>query len=113
MAIRQKELEDPVTGGKIFFQERAAYEWLHGDEDGACTDYSGDGADNCTIAQSHNCADNCADPQGAGPALGMIYALPLIALATSLLDLLLVVVFQKWLHPWNRILAQSKEEKTE
>ena len=66
-----------------------------------------------TIAQSHNCADNCADPQGAGPALGMIYALPLIALATSLLDLLLVVVFQKWLHPWNRILAQPKEEKTE
>ena len=43
----------------------------------------------------------------------MIYALPLIVLATSLLDLLLVVVFQKWLHPWNRILAQSKEEKTE
>ena len=47
VAIRQKELEDPETGGKIFFEERAAYEWLHGDPDGVCTDYAGDGADKC------------------------------------------------------------------
>ena len=39
------------------------------------------------------------------------WALPLACLASSLVDLVLLV--QKWLHPWNnKILAQSSPEKS-
>ena len=42
------------------------------------------------------------------------WALPLACLASSLVDLVLVVAFQKWLHPWNnKILAESKENNPE
>ena len=44
----------------------------------------------------------------------ILWALPLACLASSLVDLVLVVAFQKWLHPWNnKILAESKENNPE
>ena len=34
------------------------------------------------------------------------WAMPLMVFSTSLLDTLLMVLYQKWLHPWRRILAK-------
>ena len=34
------------------------------------------------------------------------WAMPLMVYSTSLLDTLLMVLYQKWLHPWRRILAK-------
>ena len=39
------------------------------------------------------------------------WALPLAIVASSLLDLFMVIAFQKWLHPWRRIIAKPKAEK--
>ena len=39
------------------------------------------------------------------------WALPLAIVASSLLDLFMVIAFQKWLHPWRRIIAKPKGEK--
>jgi len=36
---------------------------------------------------------------------------PLVIVATSLIDLFMVVAFQKWFHPWRRIIAKPKGEK--
>ena len=36
---------------------------------------------------------------------------PLVIVATSLIDLFMVIAFQKWFHPWRRIIAKPKEEK--
>merc|ERR1712010_257970 len=37
------------------------------------------------------------------------WAMPLMVVSTSFLDTLLMVLYQKWLHPWRRILAKEKE----
>jgi len=37
------------------------------------------------------------------------WAMPLMVVSTSYLDTLLMVLYQKWLHPWRRILAKEKE----
>ena len=37
--------------------------------------------------------------------------LPLVIVATSLIDLFMVIAFQKWFHPWRRIIAKPKGEK--
>ena len=34
------------------------------------------------------------------------WAMPLMVVSTSYLDTLLMVLYQKWLHPWRRILAK-------
>ena len=34
------------------------------------------------------------------------WVMPLMVYCTSFLDTLLMVVYQKWLHPWKRILAK-------
>ena len=34
------------------------------------------------------------------------WAMPLMVYSTSLLDTLMMVLYQKWLHPWRRILAK-------
>ena len=34
------------------------------------------------------------------------WAMPVMVVSTSLLDTLLMVLYQKWLHPWRRILAK-------
>ena len=34
------------------------------------------------------------------------WAMPLMVYSTSLLDILLMVVYQKWLHPWSGILTK-------
>ena len=34
------------------------------------------------------------------------WAMPLMVVSTSFLDTLLMVLYQKWLHPWRRILAK-------
>ena len=34
------------------------------------------------------------------------WAMPLMVYSTSLLDILLMVVYQKWLHPWRGILTK-------
>ena len=39
------------------------------------------------------------------------WALPLAIVASSLIDLFMVIAFQKWFHPWRRIIAKPKEEK--
>merc|ERR1719458_1607911 len=36
------------------------------------------------------------------------WAMPLMVVSTSFLDTLLMVLYQKWLHPWRRILAKEK-----
>ena len=41
------------------------------------------------------------------------WVLPLAIVASSLLDLFMVVAFQKWLHPWRRIVAKPKVEESE
>merc|ERR1719458_1021158 len=37
------------------------------------------------------------------------WAMPLMVVSTSFLDTLLMVLYQKWLHPWRKILAKEKE----
>jgi len=39
------------------------------------------------------------------------WVLPLAIVVTSLIDLFMVIAFQKWFHPWRRIIAKPKEEK--
>ena len=39
------------------------------------------------------------------------WAFPLAIVASSLLDLFMVIAFQKWFHPWRRIIAQPEAEK--
>ena len=34
------------------------------------------------------------------------WAMPLMVYSTSFLDTLMMVLYQKWLHPWRRILAK-------
>ena len=34
------------------------------------------------------------------------WAMPLMVYSTSVLDTLMMVLYQKWLHPWRRILAK-------
>ena len=34
------------------------------------------------------------------------WAMPLMVFSTSILDTLLMLLYQKWLHPWRRILAK-------
>ena len=34
------------------------------------------------------------------------WAMPIMVFSTSLLDILLMVLYQKWLHPWTRLLAK-------
>ena len=34
------------------------------------------------------------------------WAMPLMVYSTSLLDILLMVVYQKWLHPWRGIFTK-------
>ena len=42
------------------------------------------------------------------------WALPVAVVVSSILDLVFVIAFQKWLHPWNnKILAESKENNPE
>ena len=65
--LRQKELNDPLTGGKIFKEEYRALERL---------------------------------------AL-ISWAIPVGVVVSSMLDLVFVIVFQKWLHPWRRILVEK------
>merc|ERR1712112_335289 len=36
------------------------------------------------------------------------WAMPLMVISTSFLDTLLMVLYQKWLHPWRRILAKEE-----
>merc|ERR1712243_282345 len=35
------------------------------------------------------------------------WAMPLMVYSTSLLDTLMMVIYQKWLHPWRRILSKE------
>ena len=39
------------------------------------------------------------------------WVLPLAIVVTSLIDLFMVIAFQKWFHPWRRIIEKSKGEK--
>ena len=39
------------------------------------------------------------------------WGFPLAIVATSVIDLVMVVAFQKWLHPWRRIIAKPKAEQ--
>jgi hypothetical protein len=39
------------------------------------------------------------------------WAFPLAIVASSLIDLFMVVAFQRWFHPWRRIIAKPKGEK--
>ena len=41
------------------------------------------------------------------------WVLPLAIVASSLLDLFIVIAFQKWLHPWRRIIAKPKVETSD
>ena len=66
--LRQKELNDPLTGGKIFKEEFRALERL---------------------------------------AL-VAWALPVGIVVSSILDLVFVIAFQRWLHPWRRILVEKR-----
>ena len=66
--LRQKELNDPLTGGKIFNEEYRALERL---------------------------------------AL-ISWAMPVGIVVSSILDLVFVIAFQRWLHPWRRILVEKK-----
>ena len=34
------------------------------------------------------------------------WAMPLMVYSTSFIDTLMMVLYQKWLHPWRRILAK-------
>ena len=34
------------------------------------------------------------------------WAMPLMVYSTTFLDTLMMVLYQKWLHPWRRILAK-------
>merc|ERR1712037_348253 len=36
------------------------------------------------------------------------WAMPLMVYSTSFLDTLMMVLYQKWLHPWRRILAKEE-----
>ena len=36
------------------------------------------------------------------------WAMPLMVYSTSLLDTLVMVIYQKWLHPWRRILFKVR-----
>ena len=40
------------------------------------------------------------------------WVLPLAIVASSLVDLFMVVAFQKWFHPWRRIIAKPKVEES-
>ena len=40
------------------------------------------------------------------------WALPLAVVFSSLIDLFMVVAFQKWLHPWRRIIAKPKVKQS-
>ena len=71
--LRQKELKNPLTGGKIFKEEFRALERL---------------------------------------AL-ISWAMPVAVVVSSMLDLVFVIVFQKWLHPWRRILVEKKGQLNE
>ena len=39
------------------------------------------------------------------------WTMPLMVYTTTLLDILLMVVYQRWLHPWRRIIAKVEREK--
>ena len=41
------------------------------------------------------------------------WVLPLAIVVSSLLDLFMVIAFQKWLHPWRRIIAKPKVETSD
>ena len=36
------------------------------------------------------------------------WALPVGVVVSSMLDIVFVIAFQKWLHPWRRILVEKK-----
>jgi len=38
------------------------------------------------------------------------WALPVAIVVTSLIDLFMVIAFQKWFHPWRRIIAKPKSQ---
>ena len=69
--LRQRELNDPLTGGKIFKEEYRALERL---------------------------------------AL-ISWAMPVGVVVTSMMDFVFVIAFQKWLHPWRRILVEKKDQE--
>ena len=39
------------------------------------------------------------------------WTMPLMVYFTTLLDILLMVVYQRWLHPWSRIIAKVETER--
>ena len=36
------------------------------------------------------------------------WAMPVVVVVSSILDLVFVIAFQKWLHPWRRILVEKR-----
>ena len=38
------------------------------------------------------------------------WAMPVAVVVSSILDLVFVIAFQKWLHPWRRILVGKKDQ---